>query len=75
MYNRLFDFLDQMTEELGEESISVEGTAWPEAVKAAAEMGRSKLSKYYSRTGKEQGFLFNVATVLDPTQKLTVYEV
>jgi hypothetical protein len=27
MYNRLFDFLDQMTEELGEESISVEGTA------------------------------------------------
>ena len=39
MYNRLFDFLDQMTEELGEESNSVEGTAWPDAVKAAAQKG------------------------------------
>ena len=75
MYNRLFDFLDQMTEELGEESNNMDNTEWPDVVRAAAEKGRSKLTKYYSRTGGEQGFLFNCATVLDPTQKLTAYEV
>ena len=75
MYNRLFDFLDQMTEELGEDSNNLENTDWPNVVRAAAEKGRSKLTKYYSRTGEEQGFLFNCATILDPTQKLTAYEV
>jgi hypothetical protein len=75
MYNRLFDFLDQMTEELGEDSNNLENTEWPSVVRAAAEKGRSKLTKYYSRTGEEQGFLFNCATILDPTQKLTAYEV
>ena len=75
MYNRLFDFLDEMTQELGEDSNHAESTEWPEIVRTAAEKGKTKLSKYYSRTGDEQGFLFNCATILDPTQKLTIYEV
>jgi hypothetical protein len=75
MYNRLFDFLDDMIEELGEDSNNSDNTRWPDAVKAAAESGRAKLTKYYSRTGAEQGFLFNCATILDPSQKLTAYEV
>jgi hypothetical protein len=75
MYNRLFDFLDQMTEELGDNPSSSDNPEWPEVVRAAAEKGRVKLSKYYSKTGDEQGFLFNCAAILDPTQKLTVYEV
>lgn len=75
MYNRLFDFLDDITEELGEDVNHVDNTEWPDIVRAAASKGRDKLRKYYSRTGGEQGFLFNCATILDPTQKLTAYEV
>jgi Domain of unknown function (DUF4413) len=75
MYNRLFDFLDQISEELGEEANTGDNSEWPTIVKAAAEKGKAKLSKYYSRTGGEQGFLFNCATILDPTQKLTAYKV
>jgi hypothetical protein len=75
MYNRLFDFLDKMTEDLGEDLENQDSVEWPAVVKAAAERGRAKLSKYYSKTDKERGFLFNCATILDPTQKLTAYEV
>lgn len=75
MYNRLFDFLDKMLEDLDEDLESQDSREWPAVVQDAAEKGRVKLSKYYSKTGKEQGFLFNCATILDPTQKLTAYEV
>jgi hypothetical protein len=75
MYNRLFDFLDDINEEVGEDTAQVDNIGWPDIVRAAAEKGRAKLSKYYSKTGGEQGYLFNCAAVLDPTQKLTVYEV
>ncbi|KAL7771452.1 hypothetical protein CFE70_001395 [Pyrenophora teres f. teres 0-1] len=75
MYNRLFDFLDKMTEDLDEDQENHENREWPVVVRDAAERGRSKLSKYYSRTDGDQGFLFNCATILDPTQKLTAYEV
>jgi hypothetical protein len=75
MYNRLFDFLDKMSEDLDEDQDNQENTEWPAVVKAAAEKGRLKLSKYYSKTDAEHGFLFNCATILDPTQKLTAYEV
>jgi len=36
MYNRLFDFLDQMTEELGEDSNNTDNSEWPDVVRAAA---------------------------------------
>jgi hypothetical protein len=64
-----------MTEDLGEDLENQESTDWPAVVRAAAERGRAKLSKYYSRTDAEHGFLFNCATILDPIQKLTTYEV
>ncbi|KAF2022810.1 hypothetical protein EK21DRAFT_82361, partial [Setomelanomma holmii] len=44
-------------------------------VRNAAAKGRVKLSKYYSRTDKERCYLFNCATILNPTQKLTTYKV
>jgi hypothetical protein len=75
MYNRLFDFLDQLTDDFEEDSGSNNNSDWPDIVKAAAEKGKAKLRKYYAKTGGEQGFLFNCATILDPTQKLTAYEV
>jgi hypothetical protein len=64
-----------MIEELGEESNNVDTVEWLDIVRTVAAKGRLKLSKYYLRTGGEQGYLFNVATVLDLTQKLTAYEV
>jgi hypothetical protein len=75
MYNRLFDFLDDINEEVGEDTAQVDNIRWPNIVRAAAKKGRAKLSKYYLKTGCEQGYLFNCAAVLDPTQKLTVYKV
>jgi hypothetical protein len=75
MYNRLFDFLDEMIETVGDDTAQVDNTRWPEIVIAAAEKGREKLKKYYSKTAGEQGYLFNCAAILNPTQKLTVYEV
>ncbi|EFQ91361.1 hypothetical protein PTT_11795 [Pyrenophora teres f. teres 0-1] len=47
-----------MEENLGEESDNRGNINWPDVVKAAAEKGRLKLSKYYSKTDKEKGFLF-----------------
>lgn len=75
MYNRLFDFLDQINDNLGEDPGNGETIDWPRVVREAANQGREKLSKYYQRTDEERGYLFNCATILDPTQKLTAYEV
>ena len=75
MYNRLFDFLDEMTNNLGDDAENQEDIDWPAVVRDAAEKGQSKLSKYYSKTNHERGYIFNCASILDPTQKLTVYEV
>jgi hypothetical protein len=75
MYNRLFDFLDSMTTELDEDHSEQATNNWPTVVRNAANKGKEKLKKYYSRTEAERGYLFNCATILDPTQKLTVYEV
>ncbi|KAG9375655.1 hypothetical protein A1F94_013793 [Pyrenophora tritici-repentis] len=74
MYNRLFDFLDKMSEDLDEDEENQDDREWLDVVRAAADRGRLKLSKYYSKTDAERGFLFNCATILDPTQKLTAYE-
>jgi hypothetical protein len=75
MYNRLFDFLDKMIETVGDNTAKVENTRWPKIVIAAAKKGRAKLRKYYSKTAGKQGYLFNYAAILDPTQKLSVYKV
>lgn len=70
MYNALFDFLDEI-----EESWLGDDRTWPTVVREAVKKGREKLSKYYSQTDAKKGHLFNCAAVLDPTQKLTCYEV
>ena len=75
MYDKLFDFLDNMTAELDEDLDNQDATEWPDIVKTAAQRGRAKLSKYYAKTDDERGFLFNCATVLDLTTKLSLYEV
>ena len=75
MYQLLFNFLNKITQELGEDLNYVKNTKQPEIVKAAANKGKAKLLKYYVKTRDEQGYMFNCATVLDLTQKLTIYKV
>lgn len=69
MYNKLFDFIDDMKKRMPGEK------GWEKIVKEAAQKGGDKLSKYYSKTGDERGYLFNCATILNPWKKLTAYEV
>jgi hypothetical protein len=68
MYNKLFDFLNEMrvdfSEDPGNDNNSIN---WLAVVLSAAKKGKEKLSKYYSKTDKERGFIFNCATILDPS--------
>jgi hypothetical protein len=75
MYNTLFDFLDEMSGDFIEDPGNNDGVDWPAVVLSAANRGKDKLSKYYSKTDEERGFIFNCATILDPSQKLSAYEV
>jgi hypothetical protein len=56
-----------MIEDLGEDLGNRENIDWLSVVRNATARGRAKLSKYYSRTYKERGYLFNYATILDLT--------
>jgi len=75
MYNRLFDFFDEMEKDLTTNIEYQEDTEWPLIVRTAVKRGQRKLSKYYGKTENQRGLLFNCATILDPTQKLSTYEV
>jgi hypothetical protein len=75
MYNTLFDFLDEMSSDFIEDPRNNDRVDWPAIVLSAANRGKDKLSKYYSKTNEERGFIFNYATILDPSQKLSAYEV
>ena len=49
MYNKLFNFLNNITSKLGDNNYSKSKyNNWPNIVRAAAEKGREKLRKYYS---------------------------
>ncbi|KAF1913612.1 hypothetical protein BDU57DRAFT_454966, partial [Ampelomyces quisqualis] len=61
MYNRLFNFLDQITSKLSYK----EDKSTYSVVRAVVEKGKKKLLKYYSRIDAEQGYLYNVATILN----------
>lgn len=42
---------------------------------AAMERGREKLAQYFVKAGRQEGLLYNLATVIDPSTKLTQYKV
>jgi hypothetical protein len=67
MYNKLFDFLDEMRVDFSDDLGDDNGIDWPAVVLSAAKKGKEKLSKYYSKTDEERGFIFNCATILDPS--------
>lgn len=64
MYNRLFDFLDDIKSDFIEES-NKEHPEWPRVIEDAAEKGRAKLLKYYRKINNKYSYLFNYTTILD----------
>jgi hypothetical protein len=75
MYDGLFNTLEDMSTTLTHDHYDGQDLEWHAVVQRAAKAGRDKLTKYYARTGGPQGFLFNVATILNPNTKLTLYDV
>ncbi|KAI9778380.1 MAG: hypothetical protein M1816_004119 [Peltula sp. TS41687] len=68
-YNALFDHLDAETTRLNKKT-----KAWKRELLPAIQAAKDKLAQYYSQTDKEKGRIFNLATILNPVQKLRFYE-
>jgi hypothetical protein len=67
MYNKLFNFLDEMRVDFSDDPGDDNSIDWPAVVLSAAKKGKEKLSKYYLKTDEERGFIFNCATILNPS--------
>jgi hypothetical protein len=67
VYNQLYDHLDDAFDKFNSSHAS--GEIYRSAIDAA----RKKLSTYYSKTTTE-GLLYNLACILDPSNKLTLYK-
>ncbi|KAF1915583.1 hypothetical protein BDU57DRAFT_577342, partial [Ampelomyces quisqualis] len=61
IYNRLFNFLDKITSKLSYK----EDKSTYSIVRVVVEKGKKKLLKYYLCIDAEQGYLYNVATILN----------
>jgi hypothetical protein len=68
-YNDIFDHLDEEKKRLGKKR-----RAWKKQLLPALQAAQEKLTQYYSRTTGEQGRPYNYATVLNPVQKLSLYD-
>ena len=70
IYNTLFDHLDKYAEE----ALTYDSTLqFTKEVQNAIKMCKAKIEKYWLRTDKDRGLLYNLATILDPTKKLAYY--
>jgi hypothetical protein len=67
-YNELFDHLERYQPVLRAKS-----TPWKKHLAEILLDVRAKLHEYYSRTDGKQGLIYNLATILDPAQKLELY--
>jgi hypothetical protein len=65
IYNNLFDHLDTAIDRL-----SWKRAPWKKQILAGLEDAHQKLRKYYQRTYQAEGYLYAIATILDPTSKL-----
>ena len=69
VFNALYDHLDSIAESMRLSQFS--GKA---LILTACEKAIRKLRKYYARTINEGGRIYNLANILDPTSKLSLYE-
>jgi hypothetical protein len=71
VYNALFDHLDIMQDQFCYKSI--ERTPWISEFIMAVDTDSTKLKEYYSKTGGAVETQYALATMLDPSQKLSIF--
>ena len=71
VYNALFDHLDMIQDQFHRKD--VEKTPWISEFITAVDMGTEKLKEYYSKTGGPVETQYTLATMLDPSQKLSIF--
>ncbi len=69
VYTALFEHLEE-----AEGRLLMKKEAWKVSLADSVVAAHRKLSQYYSNTDGPRGQIYNLATVLDPTQRLTVYQ-
>lgn len=69
IYNNLFDHLDQSINRLARKR-----APWKKEILQGLEDAHQKLRKYYHRTYQAEGYIYAIATVLDPMSKLEKFK-
>ncbi|EAU30716.1 predicted protein [Aspergillus terreus NIH2624] len=69
IYNDLFDHLDLAINRLRNKRAS-----WKQQILEGLEEAHKKLRKYYRRTYQAEGYIYAIATILDPTSKLEKFK-
>ena len=69
IYNDIFDHIAKQRKRIRK----LPRAAWIQGLLDATRSSRVVLQKYYSKT-THRGFIYNIATILDPSKKLALYE-
>ena len=69
IYNDIFDHIEKQRKRI---RTIARDKSWAPGLLAATKACRLVLQKYYSRTEK-QSLIYNLATILDPSKKLSLY--
>jgi Domain of unknown function (DUF4413) len=69
IYNNLFDHLDTSINRLSQKR-----APWKKQIRDGLEKAREKLQKYYARTYQAEGYLYAIATILNPMCKLETFK-
>ena len=72
VYNTLFDHMDMIWHKFN--CKNVEKTPWMSEFIVAVDAGTEKLKEYYSKTGRPVESQYALAAMLDPSQKLGIFE-
>ena len=70
IYNDIFDHIEKQRKRIRKLPAS---TSWAPGFLSATKACRQVFQKYYSRTEK-QSLVYNLATILDPSKKLSLYQ-
>ena len=69
IYNKIFNHIEVMKTALENKRLS-----WKVSIRNALGKAHEKLDIYYSRTVKNHGVIYNSASILDPSVKLSIYD-
>jgi hypothetical protein len=72
IYNTLFDYLDMIQDQFHHKDL--EKTSWISKFITATDTNTEKLKEYYSKTERLMEIQYALAAILDPSQKLSIFE-